>query len=185
VAAENDTFTERIQMQIMRNLELHIKDLHIRYEDNYSKPEHPFSFGFTLDSIEIKTTDENWLPTYLKDNTTIINKLVSLNSLAIYCDSDDNLFFTTNKTNLSHQNLIDMIACQSKKHESTVKYILNPMSITSKMILNVKPKLDNYQKPMFDINILLESVLLDLNRLQVCLEPFNKRQTYCLLFYLF
>ena len=41
-------------MQIIRNIELQIHDLHIRFEDNYSKPEHPFSLGITLKGIEIK-----------------------------------------------------------------------------------------------------------------------------------
>ncbi len=50
----SDTFTERIQMQIVRNLELTIKNIHIRYEDDFSKPSHPFSAGFTLDAIEIR-----------------------------------------------------------------------------------------------------------------------------------
>ena len=41
-------------MQVIRNIELEIRDLHVRFEDNYSKPEHPFSLGFTLKGIEIK-----------------------------------------------------------------------------------------------------------------------------------
>ena len=49
-----DTFAERVQMQIMRNIELQIKDIHVRYEDDCSKPDHPFTFGFTLSGIEIK-----------------------------------------------------------------------------------------------------------------------------------
>lgn len=51
---KQDTFTERIQLQVIRNLELHIRNIHIRYEDNFSKPEHPFSAGITLDSIQIQ-----------------------------------------------------------------------------------------------------------------------------------
>lgn len=53
-AAKQDTFTERIQMQVIRNLELQIKNIHIRYEDDFSKPEFPFSAGFMLDTIEIR-----------------------------------------------------------------------------------------------------------------------------------
>lgn len=41
------------------------------------------------------------------------------------------------------------------------------MSITSKVVLNVKPEQDGFRKPMFDVAIVLESVLLNLNRLQV------------------
>jgi vacuolar protein sorting-associated protein 13A/C len=51
---KDDTFAERIQIQIVRNLELQIKNIHIRYEDDFSKPDHPFSAGVTLNSIEIK-----------------------------------------------------------------------------------------------------------------------------------
>lgn len=53
-ADKQDTFTERIQLQVIRNLELQIKNIHVRYEDDFSKPEHPFSAGITLDSVEIR-----------------------------------------------------------------------------------------------------------------------------------
>lgn len=54
---KSDTFGERIQMQVMRNLELEIKNIHIRYEDDYTKPMYPFSAGVTLNSIEIKVNE--------------------------------------------------------------------------------------------------------------------------------
>jgi hypothetical protein len=41
------------------------------------------------------------------------------------------------------------------------------MSLSTKAILNMKPKQDNFQTPMFDITILLESIGFNLNRLQV------------------
>lgn len=40
------------------------------------------------------------------------------------------------------------------------------MSLSTKAVLNMKPKLGNF-RPMFDITILLESIGLNLNRLQV------------------
>lgn len=48
---KNDTLVERIQLQIIRNLELSIKNIHIVYEDKSTKPNHPFSFGITLNYI--------------------------------------------------------------------------------------------------------------------------------------
>ena len=45
---KNDTFIERIQLQIIRNLELSIQNIHIVYEDKSTKPDHPFAFGITL-----------------------------------------------------------------------------------------------------------------------------------------
>jgi hypothetical protein len=41
------------------------------------------------------------------------------------------------------------------------------MSLSTEIILNMKPNSENYKNPMFDFTILLESVGLNLNRLQV------------------
>ena len=45
--------------------------------------------------------------------------------------------------------------------------VLNPMSLTTRAILNMKPKQDNFMHPLFDLKILLELVSLRFNRLQV------------------
>ena len=47
------------------------------------------------------------------------------------------------------------------------KKVLKPLSLSTKAILNMKPDQENYKSPMFDFTILLESVGLNLNRLQV------------------
>ena len=157
----SDTFTERIQLQVIRNIELTIKNIHVRYEDDFTKPEHPFSAGITLDAIEIRTTDENWNPTYLKDNTTfIINKLASLASLAIYCDSDDILLNKMTKE-VAITKLQRMI-----KETVGINYILRPLSLKTKALLNMKPEQDHFKTPIFDFTILLESIGLNMNRLQ-------------------
>ena len=41
------------------------------------------------------------------------------------------------------------------------------MSLKTKALLNMKPAQDNYKSPMFDLTILLESIGLNMNRLQV------------------
>ena len=42
-------------------------------------------------TILLKTTDENWKPTFLKENVTRIHKIALLNSFAVYCNSDETL----------------------------------------------------------------------------------------------
>jgi len=161
---ENDTFTERLQMQILRNLELHISNIHVRYEDNFSKPEHPFAAGVTLNSIEIKTTDENWTPTYLKEDKVHVNKLVSLVALAVYCNSEERLL-NQEAREVVIPRLQEMTSGCGVAAEKTC-YILEPMSLSTKAVLNMRPKQDGYKTPMFDITILLESIGVTLNRLQ-------------------
>ena len=48
---DSDTFTARMRLQIVQNLELSIHNIHIVYEDRITKPQHPFAFGITLNSM--------------------------------------------------------------------------------------------------------------------------------------
>jgi hypothetical protein len=47
-----DTFFERLQFHILRNLEIEIKNIHIAYDDNTTKS-YPFQFGITLNYIKL------------------------------------------------------------------------------------------------------------------------------------
>ena len=40
-----------MKLQIIQNLELSIRNIHIVYEDKTTKPNHPFAFGITLNYI--------------------------------------------------------------------------------------------------------------------------------------
>ena len=71
----NDTFMERMQLQIIRNLELSIQNIHIVYEDRSTKPNRPFSFGITLNYIRLHTTTPDWQSTILKEHTPLIHKV--------------------------------------------------------------------------------------------------------------
>ncbi len=55
---------------------------------------------------------------------------------------------------------------QMIKKSDGIQYILRPLSLSTKAILNMKPKQENFKNPMFDLTILLESLGLSLNRLQ-------------------
>jgi vacuolar protein sorting-associated protein 13A/C len=54
IVKDNDTFSARMQLQIIQNLELSIRDIHIVYEDKTTKPNHPFAFGITLNYISFQ-----------------------------------------------------------------------------------------------------------------------------------
>jgi hypothetical protein len=46
-----------MQLQVIRNLELSIRNIHIVYEDKSTKPNHPFAFGITLNYITLHVGD--------------------------------------------------------------------------------------------------------------------------------
>jgi hypothetical protein len=50
-----------MQLQIIQNLQLSIHNIHIVYEDKTTKPNHPFSFGITLNSMTFQV-NKNQFP---------------------------------------------------------------------------------------------------------------------------
>lgn len=50
-AAKQDTFIEKTISLVIRNLQVKVKNIHIRFEDEFTNRSRPFSAGFTLDSL--------------------------------------------------------------------------------------------------------------------------------------
>lgn len=48
---KKDTFSEKLITQIIKNLQVKISNIHIRYEDRFTNPQRPFAFGVTLQEL--------------------------------------------------------------------------------------------------------------------------------------
>lgn len=82
-------FVEKLTAQIIKNVQIKISDIHIRYEDNVTNPGHPFAMGITLSRLVMESTDDQWNPCIVKDGSTKIYKVCDC-SLAFV----DLLFYT-------------------------------------------------------------------------------------------
>ena len=85
---KNQTFTATLVTAIVNNLQVTIKNIHIRYEDTIADPGHPFALGITLQDFSAVSTDENWKPTFVQTSTGSTYKLATLDALAVYWDTD-------------------------------------------------------------------------------------------------
>jgi len=54
--AEKDTFAEKLFTNVIKNLELTISNIHIRYEDKVTNPASPFSVGVTLHELSCRVS---------------------------------------------------------------------------------------------------------------------------------
>ncbi|CAF0945953.1 unnamed protein product [Adineta ricciae] len=164
-ATNNDTYMERIQLQIIRNLELSIQNIHIVYEDRSTKPSHPFAVGITLDYIKLHTTTPDWQQAILKEDTPLIHKLGQLNAFSIYWNTDAQSRSTLSRADII-KNLRERIATNNRQVPSDMSYILRPLNVTARVILAMKPRQENFKKPMFDIKVDLDEISLNINRNQ-------------------
>ncbi len=80
---------------IVENLQIEIRDVHIRYEDDISFPARPFSCGFFVESLSAQTCDENWSRKFVhRDHASAAAtafKLVEIQNTAVYLNTEDEM----------------------------------------------------------------------------------------------
>ncbi|XP_052368099.1 intermembrane lipid transfer protein VPS13C-like, partial [Oncorhynchus keta] len=90
---KKDTFAEKLATQVIKNLQVKITSIHIRYEDDILDPQQPLSMGVTLAELSLQTTDENWKSCILNEAARIIYKLGRLECLCAYWNVNSPIFY--------------------------------------------------------------------------------------------
>ncbi|KAF2866909.1 hypothetical protein BDV95DRAFT_611203 [Massariosphaeria phaeospora] len=104
---KNQSFTASLMTAIVDNVQITVKNIHIRYEDSISDPGHPFALGLTLADFSAISTDENWKPTFIQGTASSTHKLATMGSLAVYWDTDAPLIGTGKGTQSKDEQHID------------------------------------------------------------------------------
>ncbi|KAK6533217.1 hypothetical protein TWF281_007367 [Arthrobotrys megalospora] len=134
---KHQSFTESLVTKIVDNLQVTIKNIHIRYEDSISTPGHPFALGFTLEEFSAVSTNKNWEPIFIQGNVAVTHKLGKLSSLAVYWNTDTELL-----GHGAHDDVLTefprLIAKSSQPAESQ-QFILKPVSGEARLELCKTP----------------------------------------------
>jgi len=145
-ANKNESFVAAMTNKILDNLQLKIKNVHIRYEDKLSVEGHPFSIGFTLAELSAVSTDENWQESFIVGSKTGVHKLTKLDSLAIYFNTDSISLANLDSPEKFQEQFTNMIARTEAANSDTKpnalpdhQYALKPVSGEGKLILRKHP----------------------------------------------
>jgi vacuolar protein sorting-associated protein 13A/C len=60
--------------KIIDNVQISLKNVHVRYEDNVSNPGHPFAAGVTLSEVSALSTNSDWVPSFISELTNTTHK---------------------------------------------------------------------------------------------------------------
>ncbi|KAL1915167.1 uncharacterized protein VTP21DRAFT_7648 [Calcarisporiella thermophila] len=131
---KNASFLNQLITKIADNLQISIKNIHIRYEDRISTPGHPFSVGLTLSELSAVSTDEEWSPMFIEQGTNTIHKLVTLGSLAVYWNTDSRSLEGM-PLEEAIKVFMNLIATSGNIPEEN-QYVLKPVSGTGKVKLH-------------------------------------------------
>uniref|UniRef100_A0A3B4ZL95 Vacuolar protein sorting 13 homolog A n=1 Tax=Stegastes partitus TaxID=144197 RepID=A0A3B4ZL95_9TELE len=136
---KQDTFVEKLVTQVIKNLQVKISNIHVRYEDD----------------VSIQTADENWNPSLLDENSRLFFKLVQLDSLFAYWNVNSVLFsnHSADEALVSHRII------------NSASHIFRPISADAKLRMNPRSDVD-FSSPKVDLMVNLSEVAFELNRPQ-------------------
>jgi vacuolar protein sorting-associated protein 13A/C len=163
---KSQSFTQSLVTKIVDNLQITVKNIHVRYEDSISAPGHPFALGLTLSEFSAVSTDGEWKPTFIQNSGDTTNKLATLGALAVYWNTDSELLGTgremANNELMPHDELVDKFKGLIKRDESDLshQFILRPVSGKAKIEID---KTGNTHVPKFKANLLFEEIGLVLD----------------------
>lgn len=168
---KSQSFTESLVSTIVNNLQITIKNIHVRYEDSISAPGHPFALGVTLQEFSAVSTDGDWTPTYVQASTGIAHKLATLGALAVYWNTDSKLLGSGREAEIpgaaqvaTHEEILEnfkeMIVKGDSPDVGNHQFILKPVSGQAKIEMNNTGKLD---KPKIKAGLLFDEIGLVLD----------------------
>lgn len=145
----NQSFTQSMITAVIDNLQVSIRNVHFRYEDNMASPGHPFAIGITLKELSAVSTDADWHPTFIKSTSGTTHKLAVLGALAIYWNTDAELFGLGRGSEVGaeaqkkgHDELMLRLKEGIDLDEDNKQYMLRPVNGRAGLELDKTGKLD-------------------------------------------
>ena len=189
---KQNTFWEGMVVKILDNLQVKFKNVHIRIEAPFDN--NHTSFGMSLEEMFVVNTNDNWEEEFIDRNinkNANIFKLLKISNLGIYLNPNEtNLFYNIYESNIKDKTeketleLIEQgmneVFPEGEKKLIDMEYLVEPMSLTAKMIQRNDLNIINNKESDSDINSKLPKIHLVLE-----LDKFNfdiqKEQYDCII----
>ena len=172
------TFVQRVAANIIKNLEINIKRVHVRYEDQQANTgRFPFAAGVTLDELTLKTSADSAENENGSVKLKLFEKQVELNGFAVYWKPKANLQSEDQMDRLEADHIDKMFDSNIGTKENPVtslKYLLGPISSSATMVYCPNPAVFSFAKPQVDLAI-------DMTELSLCLTKYQYQDFMMLL----
>ncbi|EQB44694.1 hypothetical protein CGLO_16538 [Colletotrichum gloeosporioides Cg-14] len=161
---KSQSFTQSLVTKIVDNLQVTVKNIHIRYEDSISAPGHPFALGVTLEEFSAISTNGEWKPTFIQDSTKSTHKLATLGALAVYWNTDTELLgpgreiTSDDNEPMPHDEMVSKFKSLIGSTDDTKlnhQFILRPVNGKAKIVLD---KTGDIHVPKAKASLLFEEI---------------------------
>ncbi|XP_064147276.1 intermembrane lipid transfer protein VPS13A isoform X2 [Loxodonta africana] len=160
---KQDTFIEKLVTQIIKNLQVKISSIHIRYEDDITNRDNPLSFGISLQNLSLQTTDQDWVPCLHNESEKLFRKLVRLDNLFAYWNVKSEMFYhydydeslNSLKNGIVNENIVP----------EGYDFVFRPISANAKLQMNRRSDFD-FSDPKINLDVELHDIAIELNKPQ-------------------
>ncbi|XP_010193034.1 PREDICTED: vacuolar protein sorting-associated protein 13A-like, partial [Mesitornis unicolor] len=160
---KQDTFVEKLVTQVIKNLQVKISNIHIRYEDDITNRNNPLSFGISLQNLSLQTSDKNWNPCLHDETAKLFYKLVRLDNLFAYWNVKSEMFYHGG-CDESLINLKQGVASHSVIPEG-YDFVFRPISARAKLLMNPRSDVD-FSSPKMDLDVNLQDITVEFSKPQ-------------------
>ncbi|XP_048240313.1 vacuolar protein sorting-associated protein 13D-like isoform X2 [Haliotis rufescens] len=150
---------------ILENIQLHVKDVHIRYEDEYLNPSCPFACGVTIKNLSAQSTDRSWLSKFVSssDSDTMF-KLADLQDFSVYCDTNASMLGDLSMSDLADALQRGMFVSTADGNFHDHEYMLNPVSAQAQIKRRTTTlPLRSASDPRISVDITLDNTAFQLS----------------------
>ncbi|XP_053575277.1 LOW QUALITY PROTEIN: intermembrane lipid transfer protein VPS13C [Bombina bombina] len=160
---KKDTFIEKLAAQVIKNLQIKITNIHIRYEDDITDSTIPVSVGVTLGELSLQTSNEAWVPCVLNEAAKTIYKLVRLHCFSTYWNVNSTMFYHKSRDDILRK-LKNGVMPSERKPED-FQYIFQPVSASAKLYINPEAELEQ-RTPKIDWCMEVQHIAIELTKPQ-------------------
>ncbi|NWV17170.1 VP13A protein, partial [Origma solitaria] len=160
---KQDTFVEKLVTQVIKNLQLKISNIHVRYEDDITNRDNPLSFGISLQNLSLQTSDKNWNPCLHDETAKLFHKLVRLDNLFAYWNVKSEMFYRGGFEE-SLVNLKQGVASHNVIPDG-YDFVFRPISARAKLLMNPRSDVD-FSSPKMDLDVNLQDITVEFNKPQ-------------------
>lgn len=174
------TYGTSVMTNIIKSLQLKIKDVHLRYEDSCADPLHPFACGFTVQTLSSlgSSTKEEGLQAKEAGSEDMSHQSLQLNGCAVYWDSDASMLGGLDIMDMAdamqrHQNSYTTTSGAVEPHS----YLVSDVSAQAQISRNCSPlPLRSRTEPRFHCNLQVDKFSLSLNEVQYRMMVISVRE---------
>ncbi|XP_071956749.1 intermembrane lipid transfer protein VPS13A-like [Antedon mediterranea] len=161
---ESLSFTEKLTASIINNVQVFMKNVHVRYEDTVTNPGYPFSFGVMVPYISAETTDELWKATLADASALVMRKLAQVTNLSIYMNTDCKQLLTEHIEDELWMSFMKEALIDNKIMYEDLQFILEPVTTRARITYDKSDSM--YMRPRLTVDINTEEINLGLGRSQ-------------------